>query len=33
MLKWYREWRETEGARWVAFTIVLAVPMLMAVLP
>lgn len=33
MMKWYREWRETDEAKWIGFAIVLAVPMLMAMMP
>lgn len=33
MLKWYLEWRETEGAKWFSLMVVLGVPMLMAVMP
>lgn len=33
MLKWYLEWRETEGAKWFALMVVLGGPMLMAVMP
>lgn len=33
MRDWYMRWRETEGARWFGFLVVLAIPTIMAMLP